>query len=72
MFYRMTANINVLDPQAFVEIRDALASLVPVAFTIRPGEQEEEPSFITVHKCYHDTDPSIPCEVVFRRSTATY
>jgi len=25
-----------------------------------------EPSFIEIHKCYHDEDPAKPCEIITR------
>jgi len=32
--------------------------------TIRKGEPNEERSILEIHKCYHDEDPTKPCEII--------
>jgi len=34
--------------------------------TIRKGEPNEERSVLEIHKCYHDEDPTKPCEIIER------
>lgn len=69
MFYRLTLNCNINDPQHIEAIKTGLKLLFKQSETINPGQVNAEPSFITIQKCYHDENPTIPCEVLEHVST---
>ncbi len=68
MYYKLTVTLHY--PEAVrnyeAEVRQALTPLFQNAVVINEGELNEERGAIEVHKCYHDTEPTRPCELVAR------
>jgi len=65
MKYRLDITLFLDDRIEAEKIRDALIVLKRLFRTINKGLDTEEKSFIRLHKCYHDEDPSKPCEDLF-------
>lgn len=64
MFYRLTltANFSTPPPPGYLHtIRDYVQSH---AITINPDTSNQEPSDYVVHRCFHDENPTAPCEVI--------
>jgi len=62
--WRIRADI-ILDAEGeamgiFASLKDKRGLFV----TIRKGEPNEERSTASVEKCYHDEDPTKPCEII--------
>ena len=68
MKYRVRCDLilDVEDETVAKEIAKTLHKLRDFFRIIRLGELAEERSFIVLEKCYHDEEPSKPCEIVFR------
>ena len=70
MFYRIRidAAFTNLPPRDWLErIRDYFLAN---AETINPGQENEEPGFISLEKCYHDEESVQPCEVLEQYQTS--
>jgi len=64
MFYKITivAAFDDLPPMDWlIPIRQYFLNH---AQTINPGQENREISFYTLEKCYHDLEPTIPCEIL--------
>ena len=70
MFYRITLDCNVVNPQHIDAIKAGLKLLFQQAITVNPGQPHSERSFITVQRCYHDETPAEPCQVIEHVETA--
>ena len=64
MFYRTRIDLSFLTRAKALKAREKALAMLPEAFTINPDSLEEETGYIKVEKCYHDVDPSIPCEPI--------
>lgn len=68
MKYRV--RIDLAFPQAARQYadqaRDALLPLFQHAVVINEGQLNEERGIISVEKCYHDEEPTRPCEEIAR------
>lgn len=58
--------IDIENETVAMKIVDELKKVKNYFKTIRLGEIAEERSYIVLEKCYHDENPSKPCEIVFR------
>lgn len=64
MFYRLMIIANFTDSPPLdylTTIRDYIESH---AITINAGNDNSEPSSYQAHRCFHDQDPALPCEVI--------
>ncbi len=71
MKYRITIDVFI-DPddlETVKNIRKALVALRHRFRTIRKGLPGVEYSRIVIHRCYHDEEPSKPCEVIYEWSS---
>jgi len=66
MKYRLDITLFIDERKDVEEIRNALLKLKHLFKTINKGSRNEEKSIIRLHKCYHDEDPSRPCEEISR------
>lgn len=66
MHYRLVMAIQVENLPQIKAVRAALLPFVTHNVPIHPGEDNEEPGFIQLEKCYHDEDPTAPCTLLFR------
>jgi len=57
--------LDATDDAIATEIVQYLHKLKKYFRKIRAGEIAEESSFVQVEKCYHDENPSKPCEIVY-------
>jgi len=63
MFYRIKIDLaypEELNPKAILA---HAKSLMPQAVLINPGQPNEERGYIILEECYHDEDPTKPCQV---------
>ena len=65
MYYRITLDALVQSLANADGIKERLRTLIPILLIINQGQPNEEHSSITVHKCYHDEDPTKPCVQLF-------
>lgn len=69
MFYRVVATLNFnIEDEAQDFYHDCQLAL-PQSVTINPGKPNYEQGFIQIHTCYHDSDPSKPCQVLLEDHT---
>jgi len=64
MKYRVWLNIILDAYEDAKKVYDFLAEYKPFMRTIRKGKPAEERSRITLAECYHDEDPTRPCQVL--------
>ena len=65
---RVDAPFNDLPPTDWLRrIRDYFLAN---AHTINPSQPHEEIGFVSLEKCYHDEDPSKPCDVIEEHYTS--
>lgn len=64
MFYRIRVDLAFPDDINPKAILAHAKSLMVGAVIINPGQPNEERGYITLEKCYHDEDPTKPCEVI--------
>jgi len=69
MFYRLTVDLAFSSQHPVDEIAQQLLPRLPHAVTINAGLPNEERGSIILQKCYHDEDPSKPCEVIVEHYT---
>ena len=62
--YRLDITLFLDDLIEAENIRDTLVKLKDLFITINKGTETEERSFIRLHECYHDEDPTKPCKVI--------
>jgi len=62
--WRVRADIILDDKDKAMDIFDSLKDERDRFVTIRKGEPNEERSRVSIEKCYHDEDPSKPCEII--------
>ena len=64
MFYRVRIDLAYpadTNPKAILA---HTKGLMPGAININHGDINQEIGFIILEKCYHDQDPTLPCEVI--------
>ena len=64
MFYRIRVDLaypHDTNPKAILA---HTKPLLPGAMSIHPGLINEEKGYIMLEKCYHDEDPTKPCELL--------
>jgi len=64
MFYRVTADILFQIPDEGTDFFHDCEIALGKGVTINPGQPNEEKSRILWQRCYHDDDPTKPCEVI--------
>jgi len=64
MKYRVTLSIIFDNYEDAKKIYDFLAGYGRLFKTIRKGEPVEERSLIMLERCYHDEEPTKPCEIL--------
>ncbi|MEM2370595.1 MAG: hypothetical protein QXH51_06805 [Candidatus Bathyarchaeia archaeon] len=64
MKYRVVVSFICESEETARRIYNAAKALSHFMLTIRRGEPAEERSFIILERCYHDEDPTKPCEVI--------
>jgi len=69
MFYRVTANLHFTEPDEANDFYHDCQVALPKSDTINPDTISIEKGHIEIHKCYHDEDPTKPCEVINEDST---
>lgn len=65
MFYRAIIQVNIPEPATPSKIKETLRWIRNHAITINQGQPNEERSRITIHRCFHDENPSVPCEMLY-------
>ena len=67
MLYRVRLDLAFdaedISQAIFDKAKQVLSKAVKIA---SQDNAEGEPSFMEIHKCYHDEDPSKPCEIIRR------
>ena len=71
MFYRITIDLAFTDQDSIADILDKALGHLDNAITINPGQENEERGSIRTLKCYHDENPSKPCEQISLSQTPT-
>lgn len=69
MFYRITLDLSFHDQDAAADILDKALDHLSNAVTINPNQPNEEKGHITLQQCYHDEDPTKPCDVIVHHWT---
>jgi len=64
MFYRVSLQLAFVDAANPTKVKDAARLLLSTAVIINKGAINEEKGFILLEKCYHDEDPTKPCEQI--------
>lgn len=64
MFYRIRIDLAFTDKDPCDDILDKALGALDDALVINSGQPDEERGYITLEKCFHDEDPSKPCEVI--------
>ena len=64
MFYRIRIDLAYPEDSNPKAILAHTKSLMPGAIVINPGQLNEERGYIILEACYHDEDPTKPCEVI--------
>lgn len=67
MFYRIRLDLAFNGENPPRDVLDKVEDHLKDAIVINPGMINEERGFILLEKCYHDEDPSKPCEVLEKR-----
>jgi len=62
--FRIRADIILNDEGEAMGIFASLKGKKELFVTIRKGEPSEERSRVSIEKCYHDEEPSKPCEII--------
>jgi len=62
--FRVRADIILDDESEAMGIFASLKGERDRFVTIRKGEPDEERSRVSIEKCYHDEDPTKPCEII--------
>lgn len=65
MKYRLDITLFLDDSIEAEKIRDGLVKLKKLFKTVNKGLDNEERSSVRLHRCYHDEDPSKPCDTLF-------
>lgn len=64
MFYRIRVDLAYpvdINPKAILAFtKDLMAN----AIIINPSQLNEERGYITLEQCYHDEDPTKPCDII--------
>lgn len=64
MFYRVRADLLFTEPDEARDFYHDCEGALPKSETIHPGLPTEEIGHIILEKCFHDEEPSQPCEVL--------
>jgi len=64
MFFRVRANLPFTNEDEANDFYHDCQVAFPKASIINPGLPNQETRSISLGKCYHDQDPTIPCEVI--------
>ena len=64
MFYRIRIDLAFPDEPPPGRIKELAATLLSRAITIKPGLPDQERGFVLMEKCYHDENPTRPCELI--------
>lgn len=64
MFYRIRVDLAYPEDTNPKAILAKAKDLLYTSVIINPGQINEERGYITLEKCYHDDDPTKPCEVI--------
>lgn len=64
MFYRIRIDLAFTQAPPPGKIKELAATLLSQALTINPGQRNEERGFISLEQCYHDQDPTKPCDLI--------
>lgn len=64
MFYRIRIDLAFTTEDAIKDILDKTLDHLDQSLTINLNTINEERGFIIIEKCYHDEDPTKPCEVI--------
>lgn len=70
MFYRVTIDLAFANQGHAAAVASAAIALIDHAQTINPGEPNEERGRITLQECYHDEEPSLPCQIIEHYETS--
>jgi len=64
MFYRVRIDMAFTNPGVYIGLVEHALGILDQAHTINPGQAPEEKGYIKTEKCYHDEDPTKPCEAI--------
>lgn len=64
MIYRARIDLAFTEEKEARKAIEKALDVFPLSIPINPGTINEERGFITIEKCYHDEDPSKPCETL--------
>lgn len=64
MFYRSKIDLAFPEQKEALKAIEKAVDVLSFAITLNPGMPSEERGFIIVEKCYHDEDPTKPCEII--------
>lgn len=66
MFFKLTATILVDDESQLDDIKDKILDMLSDTIAINIGMPNEERSRIAIERCFHDTNPSLPCTIIYQ------
>lgn len=64
MFYRIKIDLAFTNDDSPFDILEKALDVIDQAIVINPDQDNEERGYVTLEKCYHDEDPTKPCEVI--------
>jgi len=67
MFYRVDTTLFFDNANIPEGIKEALLKVWSHAKVINPCQPNQECSRVMVQKCFHDEQPTKPCEVIFEK-----
>lgn len=62
MFYRARVDLAFPNEKEANKAIEKAVDVLPFAVVINPATEHEERGYIVVEQCYHDEDPSKPCD----------
>jgi len=63
MFYRIRIDLAFTNPGAYQGLLNHALGILDQAHTINPHQTNQERGFIITEDCYHDQDPTLPCDI---------
>ena len=64
MFYRLMITANFPEPPPLDYLKAIRDYIEAHAITMNPGKEIAESSSYQAHKCFHDEQPTKPCEII--------
>jgi len=69
MLYRVRIDLAFTTPGVYAGLVLHAEGIISQAHTINPGQINEEKGYIKTEQCYHDEDPSLPCNLIEEQYT---